>query len=238
MLECFSAESPALGIADMADMLDLTRSTTHRYALTHVVKGLLEQNSSRKYRLASGAADIGLSILTLIAARAGSLPVLEELREQTGHTASLGVMDGARAIYVQRAHSHGRGQYQADGDLRVGAHVPMHCTAIGKALLASLPNGEFRELLSKMRLERAAPNTITTKTLLTQEIERVRKDRIAFSDGEYVKSARSIAVPVTGRSGTPTLAVELTAPAGAYTMQDFLARVGPPLKHAAKQISV
>jgi DNA-binding IclR family transcriptional regulator len=212
---------------------------THRYAITLVKLGCLEQNSSRKYRLSHNAARPGMAVIdTIRREHPAHNVILEDLREKTGCTVSMGVLDGAHVLYIYRLFAHGAGQFEADGDLRVGAHVPMHCTAIGKALLASLPDGEFRELLSKMRLERATPNTITTKTLLTQEIERVRKDRIAVSDGEYVKSARSIAVPIPNRSGTPTLAVELTAPAGAYTMQELQARVRRPLQLAAKQISV
>jgi DNA-binding IclR family transcriptional regulator len=237
ILECFTAERQTLGIADMADMVGLSRSTTHRYALTLVALGRLEQDNKRKYRLSHNAARPGMAVIdTMRLEHPAHNVILEDLREKTGCTVSMGVLDGARALYTYRLFAHGAGQFEADGDLGVGAYVPMHCTAIGKALLASLPNGEFRELLSEIRLERAAPNTITTKALLTQEIERVRKDRIAVSDEEYVKGARSIAVPVTGRLGTPTFAVELTAPAGAYTMQEFQARVRRPLKYAAKQI--
>jgi IclR family transcriptional regulator, pca regulon regulatory protein len=238
ILECFTAERQTLGIADMADMLGRSRSTAHRYAITLVELGCLEQDNKRKYRLSHNAARPGMAVIDTVRLENPAWAILEDLREKTGCTVSMGVLDGARALYIYRLFAHGAGQFEADGDLGVGAHVPMHCTAIGKALLASLPKGEFSKLLSEMRLERSAPNTITTKTLLTEEIERVRKKRIAVSDGEHVKGARSIAVPVTGRSGAPTFAIEVTAPTGAYTMQDLLARVGPPLKQAAKQISV
>ena len=238
MLRCFTAERPTLGIADMADMLNLTRSTAHRYAITLVQLGRLGQDSKRKYRLSHDAARPGMAVIdTMRLEHPAHNVILEDLREKTGCTVSMGVLDGARALYIYRLFAHGAGQFEADGDLGVGAHPPMHCTAIGKAFLASLPDGKFSKLLSEMRLERFTPNTITTKALLAREIERVRKERIAVGDEEHVKGARSVAVPVTGRSGAPTFAIEVTAPADVYTSREFLARVGPPLKHAAKSIS-
>ena len=80
ILECFTDKWHTRGIADIADLLGVSRAATHRYALTLLVMGWLEQDNHRKYRLASGAGDVGISILALMAARAYSWPVLQELR--------------------------------------------------------------------------------------------------------------------------------------------------------------
>jgi IclR family pca regulon transcriptional regulator len=237
MLECFSVESPTLGIADMADMLSLTRSTTHRYALTLMVKGLLEQDSSRKYRLAAGVADVGLSMLTTIAVRAGAHPALEELREQTAHTASLGVLDGARAMYVQRAHSHGPGQYQADMDLGAGVHVPLHCTALGKALLASQPTELQEELMADIQLTQKGPNTITVKSTLLEQLARIGSKGFAVSDEEHAAGVRSLALAVPDPTERHVLAVELTVPAADCSQGQLTRRFGPALRAAAQRMS-
>lgn len=238
MLGCFSAEAPpAFGIANLADMLGMSRSTTHRYALTLVVLGLLEQDSNRKYRLAAGAADIGQTVLALIAVRAGSRPVLEELRDQTGHTASFGVLDGACATYVQRAHGHGRGQYQADGDLGPGAHVPLHCTALGKAMLASQLEERQQELIAEMTLTREGPNTITAMHALLQALARIKAVRLAISDEEHAAGVRSIAVAINGRATRQTFGIEVTVPAAQYTPAELTRHIGPNVRAAAQGIS-
>ena len=237
LLECFTGEWRTLGIADMADLLGLSRSTTHRYALTLVVEGWLEQDSHRKYRLGDRAADVGHSILALIAARAGSWPVLQELREQTGHTASFGVLDGARATYVQRAHSHGRGQYHADGDLGPGSHVPLHCTALGKAMLASQPYKRQRELIAEMKLTREGPNTIVAKHEFLQVLARSKAAGIAISDEEHAAGARSIAVAVTGRAGKQTFGIEVTVPTAQYTLAELRRDIAPKVRAAGQGIS-
>jgi IclR family transcriptional regulator, pca regulon regulatory protein len=235
ILECFTGERQTLGIAEMADMMGVSRSTAHRYALTLVALGRLEQDDKRKYRLAPNAAEPGMAVIGRMRLESPGPTILEDLREETGHTVSMGLLDGTTAIYMYRLFAHGTGQYEADGNLGVGARVPVHSTAIGRALLASLPEAELDKLLREMRLEPSATNRVRTKGPLARVIEQFRHDEIAFSDEEHAKGARSLAVPITGRSGKRRLAVEVTAPADDYTLQELLARCGPPLKHAAKR---
>lgn len=237
ILECFTDEWHTLRIAEIADLLGISRSTTHRYALTLVAVGWLEQDNRRKYRLANGAGDVGRSILSLIAARAGSWMVLQELRAQTGHTASFGVLDGARATYVQRAYSHGRDQCQADGDLGPGSHVPLHCTALGKAMLASQSDQRQRELIVEMTLTPEGPNTITTKQALLRELGRCKVAGIAISDEEHATGVRSIAVAVNRPSRKETFAVEVTAPSARYTVAELVRDIGPALRAAGQGLS-
>ncbi len=237
LLQCFSADWHTLGIAELADMLGLTRSTTHRYALTLVSLGWLEQDSRRKYRLAGGAADVGMAKLALIATSTGSWPVLRELRNQTGHTASLGVLDGLQATYVQHAYGHRRRQHQADGDLGPGAHVRLHSTALGKAMLASQPTRRRCELVAEMKLTREGPNTIVTKRALLQALARCKTTGIAIDDEEQTAAVRSIAVAVSGRARRQTFAIEVTVPAELYTPAELRREIGPKVRAAARTVS-
>ena len=237
LLGCFSAEWHTLGIADLADLLGLSRSTTHRYALTLAVQGWLEQDNRRKYRLTGATADIGHSILALIAGRAGSWPVLQELRDQTGHTASFGVLDGAQATYVQRAHSHGRGQYEADGDLGPGAHIPLHCTALGKAMLASQSAKRQRELIAQIKLTREGPNTITAKHPFLQTLARSKAAGLAISDEEHAAGVRSIAVAIHRPARRETFGVEVTVPTDLCTVTKLRRDIGPNVRAAAQSIA-
>ena len=117
ILGCFTPERPVLGIADIADQLGMSRSTTHRYVITLVALGYLEQGASRKYRLGLRVTDLGMSALNSTGLREHSHPYLEELRQRTSYTVSLGVLDGRRSCYVDRARSFRRGQSEVDLDL-------------------------------------------------------------------------------------------------------------------------
>ena len=96
-----------LGIADIADELGMSRSTTHRYVITLVALGYLEQGASRKYRLGLRVTDLGMSALNSTGLREHARPYLEELRQRTSYTVNLSVLDGAGdpAMSIARAAS-------------------------------------------------------------------------------------------------------------------------------------
>ena len=120
ILNCFSAEQPVLGIANLADELSMSRSTTHRYASTLVALGYLEQDHARRYRLAPRVVDVGMSVLDSMALRGKAREHLRELREQTGRTVSLAVLDGRDVRYVDRLRGWRRGQHAVDLESRRG----------------------------------------------------------------------------------------------------------------------
>src|ERR1700680_1365122 len=105
ILGCFTPERPVLGIADIADDLGMSRSTTHRYVITLVALGYLEQGASRKYRLGLRVTNLGMSALNSTGLREHAHPYLEELRQRTSYTTSLAVLDGSDIVYIDRARS-------------------------------------------------------------------------------------------------------------------------------------
>src|ERR1700729_3108463 len=154
ILGCFTPQRSVLGIAEIADDLGMSRSTTHRYVITLVALGFLEQGASRKYRLGLRVTDLGMSALNSTGLREPSRPYLEELRQGTSYTANLSVLDGPEILYVDRARSFRRGQNKIDLNLRPGSRLPAYCTSMGKVLLANLPESEQRDLIGNMTLPR------------------------------------------------------------------------------------
>lgn len=237
ILESFSRERDALGIAELADAVGISRSTAHRYAMTLVMLGYLEQDPRRKYRLARRAAGPGGAAIGAIRREIPARAVLEELREQTGYTVSMGVLDRGRVVYVHRLFGHRSGQHLVDRDIGVGAYVPVHCAAMGKVLLASLPKRELEDLLGTVELSAEGPNSITDEELLLEELERIRTLGLAVSDEELVRGERSIAVLVPHPRGEQRLAIEVSAPAKAHGVEQLLRRVGPSVQRSARLIS-
>jgi IclR family transcriptional regulator, pca regulon regulatory protein len=237
ILECFTAEQPVLRNSEIASMVKLSRASTNRYLSTLAELEYLKQDNKRRYLLARGSARSGMVLVNTVRRESPARAILEELRDKTGHTASMCLLDGARVLYVYRLHSHRAGQYEADGDYASGAHVPAHSTAIGKALLANLIESEFRSLLPGVPLEEAKRDRTQGEALLTDEVELVRRDGIALGD-EHSPRARSIAAPVMRRLDKPILAIQLTTTVDSYTLDDLFARFGESVKHAAKLLSV
>jgi IclR family pca regulon transcriptional regulator len=237
ILNCFSAERPVLGIAKLADELNMSRSTTHRYASTLVALGYLEQDHARRYRLAPRVADVGMSVLDSMALRGQAREHLRALREQTGRTVSLAVLDGVEVRFVERLPGWRRGQYLVGLDLGVGASVPAHCTAMGKVLLANLPEQERERCITELKLIRRGPNSITSKRALREELEQVRTEGLAQGDEELAPGVRTIAAPVIDSEGHVVAAIGIPVPAEAFSVADLRKELGPPLLAAAQRIS-
>ena len=237
ILESFSSERQELGIAALSDIVGISRSTTHRYASTLVALGYLEQDNKRKYRLSTRAAGPGSAAIAAVRQQVHARAVLEELRAQTGYTVSMGVLENGRVIYVYRLFAHRPGQHEIDAGLGVGASVPVHCTALGKVLLASLSDAERREALAGIRLTRHGPHTITSKRALVAELDRISPRNTLVSDEETIEGARSIAMLVARPIGERPLAIEVTVPSAAYTVDQLVKQVGPHIERAARLIS-
>jgi IclR family pca regulon transcriptional regulator len=242
ILAAFSAEQPTRGIADMADELSMSRSTTHRYATTLAELGYLEQNASRRYRLTPRAADFGQAVLGAMALHERSRSFLHELRRQTGWTVSLGILDGTEVMLVDRLRGW-RGLHEIDLRLGSSSHLPLHCTAMGKQLLAGLPQPQFRKLLATLQLDkrgslgRYGPNCIASRRALSAEIERVRTQGFASDDEELSDGLRSLAVPLLDANGATLAAIDLAAPGALFTVAELKREVGAALNQTADRIA-
>src|SRR3984885_3085831 len=117
ILGCFTPKRPVLGIADIADELGMSRSTTHRYVITLVALGYLKQGASRKYRLGLRVTDLGMSALNSTGLREHAHPYLEELRQRPSYTPSLGVLDSTDVLFVDRVRSFRRGKNSVELNL-------------------------------------------------------------------------------------------------------------------------
>ena len=237
ILGCFTPKRPVLGIADIADDLGMSRSTTHRYVITLLALGFLEQGASRKYRLGLRVTDLGMSALNSTGLREHAHPYLEELCQRTSYTASLAVLDGPEIVYVDRARSLRRGQNENDLGLAPGSRLPAYCTAMGKVLLANLPEKEQREVLASMKLTKRGPNTITSKDTLLDELEEVREESFAVNDEELEPELHSIAVPVRNEARDVVAAVSLAAPTSTISLSELVDALSPHLVSTADRIS-
>ncbi len=237
LLLAYSGGSQLIGVAELADMVGFSRPTTHRYASTLVQLGYLEQGPRRKYRLATRAADPGTKIIQELCQVLPADEALRGLRTKTGHTVSMAALDRTRVLYVRRFFGHRRGQHRIDHSLRVGAVIPAYCTALGKVMLANLPEDERRELVTTMNLIPEGPNSIIEHDTLLAELDAIDPQAPLISDEEFVPGARSIAIPIARQGGMQPIAIDVTVPSEAYTAAQLLAEIGPKLVGAAELIA-
>lgn len=236
ILGCFTPSRPVLGIADIADDLGMSRSTTHRYVITLVALGYLEQGASRKYRLGLRVTDLGMSALNSTGLREHARPYLEELRQRTSYTTSLAVLDGTDVLYVDRARSFRRGQNRIDLDLQPGSRLPAYCTAMGKMLLANLPDAEQRDIIKELKITKQGPNTIRSKKALQEEVSRVLDEGFASSD-EEISDSIAIAAPIRNEARDTVAVIGISTTSSHVTLKELADALTLHLLVTADQIS-
>ncbi len=215
VLRTFTSERPTMGIADIADKLKLSRSTSHRYVVTLHAYGLVEQDAKRKYRLGARAQNVGMSMLNATGLPPLCVPFLEDLRDQLGYTISLAILDRDSILYAARARSHRKGQYAADDDRQVGSRVPATLTAMGKVLVAGLPDAEREAWIDTTMPTPGSSRSVTAKKRFRAELDQVRRLGYAVNNRELTSKTVAIAVPI--RQGEH-VNVALAAVANAQTI--------------------
>jgi IclR family pca regulon transcriptional regulator len=237
ILECFTPARPIWGIADLADELGMSRSTTHRYALTLTALGLLVRGGRRKYQLGLGVTDLGLSALSSTSLREHARPQLEELSKRAPYTLAIAVLDGPEVLYVDRLRGSRRDQHLVDLGLGDGPHLPVHCTATGKLLAANLPARAQRELISELKLERLGPNTIASRTALRRQLTEILKGAPATGDEELAAGLYEIAAPVRSQTREVLAAVSMVAHSSMISLEQLVEHLGPHLVATADRIA-
>ncbi len=211
LLRQFTVEEPVRGIAELAEVLNVSRPTAHRYASTCLELGYLEQAPLRRYRLARRATEPGLAMLGSLALVRRARPILRELRQSTGRTVSLAILDGAEVLYLQRLCGFASGQYELEKGLGTGSRRPAGSTAAGKALIAALGESEGKQ-----------PRGIDQVGLV-------------LDDGGLRREARGLAVAIMAQ-GEPPSAIEITVPRAIMSAPELTAELGEPLRQAASAL--
>jgi IclR family transcriptional regulator, pca regulon regulatory protein len=238
ILCCFGPERPILGIADIAQELGMSRSTTHRYVITLAALGYLEQGPGRKYHLGLRVTRLGLSAMSAIGLREHARADLEDLCRRTGFTVSLAVLDGTEIVLMERLRGTRRGLHPSDPGVVQGSRVPAYCTAAGKLLLAHLPEPTQRELLAELELKGGrGPNAIKSKAALRTELEQVREESLTVDEEEFAEGLYAIAAPLRSDTGETVAAVALTASSRTISIGDLIDALGPHLVSTADRIS-
>src|SRR5260221_1813297 len=207
LLTSFSGEEDELGITTLATRLRLAKSTVHRLATTLTAAGFLEQSETGKYRLGLALFELGALVRRRMDVANEARPKLRELLEMTGETVQLGIIDHHSVLYVYEMESRRAIRMAA----AVGARARLHCTAVGKVLLASQPEDYVKQVLD-LGLKAYTPKTIVRNEELLETLAEVAQRDYATDDEESETGLRAVASPVRNHNGVVIAAIGLAAP--------------------------
>lgn len=220
LLRAFGPDEPVLSLAELARRTAIPKGTVHRMATDLVVLRLLDR-AEGGYRLSGGLFELGLRASAERSLLELAMPFLQDLYERTHETVHLGVADGREVVYIAKIGGH----RQARSPSRPGGRMPMHCTAIGKVLLAHADLATQRTVLTGP-LERRTPHTIVAPGLLRRQLDAVLEQGVAFEQEESTVGLRCVAAPVLDASGRAALAaISVTGPVGRFRPEQHVAAV-------------
>ena len=231
VLKAFDDQHAQLTLSDVARIVSLPRASVRRSLLTLQTLGYVE-GDGRLFSLSP-------QVLTLARAYLASSPVprvaqgfLENVSESLGESCSLSILHGNEVIYIARSTRKRIGSLHRD----VGAHLPAHCTSMGRVLMAALPDAELDAFLVGATLQSFTPYTVTDKGELRAIIEKVRRNGYSLLDQELEIDLRSIAVPVQNASGRVIAAMNVSAQASRTPKKQLAERFLPALRDAAMKM--
>lgn len=210
LLDVLARREAPVSLKQLALEAGLHPSTAHRILATMAHAGFVERQGAGNYRLGIRLLELGNLVKARLDIRAIALPFMEALHDQVGESINLGVRQGDEIVYVERTSS-GRSTVRAVH--LVGARAPLHVTAVGKLYLAEESPAAVAEYARRTGLPGTTPSSLTTLRELTRELDKVRKQGVAFDNEEIEPGLRCIAAPVRDDGGMLVAGLSVSAPA-------------------------
>ena len=235
VLEAFSAERTEMTLSEVARAASIDPGTAFRMLNTLVMLGYVARvPDSKRFRLTLKVVDLGLHAIGRSDLRELARPILRSLVGEISEAASLGVLDGADVLYVERVRA---GLTRLGVDIRIGTHIPAATGIIGHAILAFLPpRDRERVLATAPRRGEMAVNPLG-KAELNRTLQTIRQQGYALHDSLFGNGLRILAVPVLDMDGYPVASVSVAAPAMRISIENFCALAFEPVRNAAKDIA-
>ena len=207
-------EDRPVSIHELSESLNLYPSTVHRILDTLHYLGYIEQKKNTdEYQIGLKAVELGLVKLNQIDLIKEANPFLEALSEEMNENVYLGVLFQDQVIYEAKKEA----SRKISLITHVGTRALVHCTSLGKVLIANLPLNERKRILGNKPLPRLTKNTIVSRKDLEKEIEKVQRLGYAVDNEENEKEIRCVAAPIRNHKGKVIAAVSISGPYYRFT---------------------
>lgn len=220
-------------VTELTEEFDLSNSSIHNYLSTLEQEGYVIK-SDNEYQVGLRLLDLG----GFARRHRGIYDIAKQevtsLAKDTGEVANLIVEEKGKGVYLHRAH----GNKAVKTDSYIGQRIHLHNTALGKAILAYLPESEVDEIIDEHGLPRTTPNTITTREELSEELATVREEGVSFDDEARVEGLRCVAVPIVNNNDQVEGAISVSGPTSRFQGERFTSELPEKLKSAANVIEL
>ena len=193
ILNAISKSSQGLRISEIANSLDISKSTVHGITAALEDQGAIIRDSvSKRYTIGITLMELGKAVYERIDFKNLARPIMEELMEQCQESVFLGIRNGDSVTVIDIVES--RKDFKISSP--IGTTLPLLAGAIGKLFLSRMEPTDSQKYLQSNPLVRFTPNTITDPVLYAKELEKARNNGFATDDEEYISGVRAVAAPV------------------------------------------
>jgi IclR family KDG regulon transcriptional repressor len=207
ILDLFDEYTTELKITEISNRMDLHKSTVHSLLKTLQLHGYIEQDEETgKYRLGMRLLEKGQLLLQRLDIRSLARKHLAAFTDQTGQTTHLVILDGKEGVYIDKVE----GEKAAIRYSRIGRRVPLHSSAVGKALVAFRKQEEIELLLKDYSYVVQTSLTITNKEAFLTELSRIQSQGYAVDDQENEPGVRCAAAPIYDHNGQVAAAMSVS----------------------------
>ncbi len=198
ILECFTSSTPDLGIAQIAEMLSLSKSNVHNIVSTFEKLGYLEQdNESKKYRLGLKLLEYTFIINNNLSYQKAIYQIISDVANKTSCTTYFAIPKEDKIFYLNNAYPHSEVP-KLPYRIIMGETAPYHCTSLGKGMLAYFDDEKLKKVLALPR-HKFTPNTIIDENLLKDELIKIRQEGYARNNEEHELGIKCMSVPIIVR---------------------------------------
>lgn len=222
-----------LALPELTEAVDLPKPTVHRLVnLLEEMGFAIKDADGRRYTPGPTMHHLALTVMQHRPFASAGHTVLQGLADQVGEACNLVLLDGTELTYIDRVDT----AWPLRLRFEIGSHVPIHCTATGKLLLALQPKRVRDRLIRNTLLKAMTENSITDPVALAQALRVIRRERVGTDDQEFLDEMAAIAVPIEPPDGPPVAAVSIHAPVLRRSLDDLRAYL-PDLREAAGDLS-
>ena len=216
----------------IAELADLDRATSSRLLQTLVDDGYVRKVAKGRYALTTKLLELASAGGIASGLRDIARPIMRELRDRYEETIHLGIVEGDRVVYIEKLEpSHQKVALVTS----VGQSMPIHSTALGKAILGEMSAGNREAILNRIAFEPKTAATITSKEQFLQELVDTRARGYAVDHGENLPDASCVAAPIYNGSGDVVAALSMSSPT--FRIADLFQELGPAVRAAADRVS-
>jgi DNA-binding IclR family transcriptional regulator len=222
----------AAGLSELSEVLDINKSSLHRFLAVLVQMGYVEKSDNGKYEPTLKIYRLGSDVRGRLSLAGIARPHMQALNQSLGETVNLAVFTDNWVVVIERIES----AKTLRTNLVIGGHLPAHCTAFGKIFLSDMTSEELARYLSCSPLEPFTKNTLTSRDALERDLAEIRRNGYAIDDQELAEGVRCIAAAIRDESGRVLAAVSISTPCSRISKQQLLS-FRQPIMAAAYQIS-